>query len=121
MPASIAYLRADEIEELHGTRSGDPAKLAEIERAQAAVAASDSNATVRDVAASYIQVVVHVRAFPDGNRRVAHRGTYRICGRNGWQVLDGDELADVVSDADERNLSAPAIRDRLERITEPLW
>src|SRR5688572_23567815 len=98
MQASIAYLRAEEVDELHGTQRGDPAKLAAIEDSQAAVA----DGTVHDVAASYIQVVVRIHAFPNGNRRVAHRGTYRIYGRNGWQVVDGDELGEVVVDADER-------------------
>ena len=121
MPASIAYLQAAEVDALHGSHRGDPAKLAVVEEEQAEVAPPRGDGTVHDVAASYIHVVVRLRPFPDGNLRVAHSGTYRIYGKNAWQVLDGDELGDVVVDADERGLSAGAICARLERITEPLW
>lgn len=123
MPASapVAYLRAQEIDELHDTAEGDPAKLRHVEQAQARTVPPIGDGDVHDCAASYVHTVVQVHAFPRDNRRVAFRGTYRIYGRNGWQVIDGDELGEIVVAADERHLSPGAICERLQLIVEQLF
>lgn len=121
MQAPVVYLRADEIDELHGTATGDPAKLQQVERAQAEAVPPIGDGDVHDGAAAYLHTVVRLKPYPDGNRRVAFRGTYRIYGRNSWQVVDSDELGEIVVAADECHLSPGAICERLQQIVERLF
>ncbi len=104
--SSIHFLTTLEVVELHAAgiaeHGGSPALLdlgkldSAVAQPRQAIGGHDLHPSIAAKAAAYLFYIAKVHAFEDGNKRVAARAALVFLDINGFRVLPGLELAEMV-------------------------